>query len=182
MRLSWGVRTDRGCVRQLNEDAALAAPPVFVVADGMGGHAAGEVASGLVVECFAELVRRLHGEREPGTAPGPADDLAHTATDGTATDGSANSATDGSTNPAPDDLANSTAEGGADSAPDAGAWSPNASGSISAEAVLSTLAEANRRILAHADAVPESIGLGTTVSGIAVVENGGRQELFAFNI
>lgn len=55
MRTSWGSATDRGCVRRLNEDALLAYPPVFLVADGMGGHAAGDVASRLAVEEFGHL-------------------------------------------------------------------------------------------------------------------------------
>lgn len=46
----WGAATDRGRRRSLNEDAFLAAEPVFVVADGMGGHEAGEVASACVVD------------------------------------------------------------------------------------------------------------------------------------
>lgn len=58
MRTSWGSATDRGCVRRLNEDALLAYPPVFLVADGMGGHAAGDVASRLAVEEFAQLAGR----------------------------------------------------------------------------------------------------------------------------
>lgn len=58
MKLSWGARTHRGCVRELNEDAMLAGPPVFVVADGMGGHAAGEVASGIAVHCLHVLQDR----------------------------------------------------------------------------------------------------------------------------
>lgn len=59
MKLSWGACTHRGCVRELNEDAVLAAPPVFLVADGMGGHAAGEVASGIAVDCLGGLQARI---------------------------------------------------------------------------------------------------------------------------
>ena len=58
MRTSWGTATDRGRVRRLNEDALLAHPPVFLVADGMGGHAAGDVASRVTVEEFATLAGR----------------------------------------------------------------------------------------------------------------------------
>jgi protein phosphatase len=55
VRTTWGSATDRGRVRALNEDALLAHPPVFLVADGMGGHEAGDVASRLAVEEFAGL-------------------------------------------------------------------------------------------------------------------------------
>ncbi|HAN35886.1 MAG TPA: hypothetical protein DCQ52_10695, partial [Acidimicrobiaceae bacterium] len=45
--LAWGAATDTGRVRTENEDSFVAEPLVFGVADGMGGHAAGEVASAI---------------------------------------------------------------------------------------------------------------------------------------
>ena len=51
----WGSATHPGCVRTQNQDATLAGPSLFVVADGMGGHAAGDVASGLAVAALAGL-------------------------------------------------------------------------------------------------------------------------------
>lgn len=50
--------TNTGLVRSLNEDAILAKFPVFIVADGMGGHSAGDAASQLVVDTFRPLVGR----------------------------------------------------------------------------------------------------------------------------
>lgn len=52
--LAWGAVTDTGCMRDVNQDGVLAAEDVFVVADGMGGHRGGEVASTIVVEEMAE--------------------------------------------------------------------------------------------------------------------------------
>lgn len=53
--VGYGAATSAGRVRDHNEDNFLARPPVFVVADGMGGHAAGEVASAIVVTAFGRL-------------------------------------------------------------------------------------------------------------------------------
>jgi protein phosphatase len=58
LTLRWGSATDVGRVRTLNEDSLLAVPGLFVVADGMGGHAAGEVASQLAVAEFARLAEQ----------------------------------------------------------------------------------------------------------------------------
>lgn len=56
--LEFGAATDVGRVRSLNEDAVLAGPRLFAVADGMGGHAAGEVAAALALRSFAPIAER----------------------------------------------------------------------------------------------------------------------------
>jgi protein phosphatase len=55
VELQYGAATDVGRVREVNEDSFLADQPVFVVADGMGGHQGGDVASAIVVEEFGAL-------------------------------------------------------------------------------------------------------------------------------
>lgn len=48
--LRWAAATDTGRRREANQDALLAAYPLFVVADGMGGHIGGEIASASTVD------------------------------------------------------------------------------------------------------------------------------------
>ena len=54
MNVRSGARTDVGLVREGNEDSLLIDAPLFVVADGMGGHLAGDVASSTAVEVISK--------------------------------------------------------------------------------------------------------------------------------
>ncbi|MEP6598431.1 MAG: PP2C family serine/threonine-protein phosphatase [Actinomycetota bacterium] len=55
LALRYAVRSDRGLVRGNNEDAVYAGPRLLAIADGMGGHAAGEVASKIVIGSLERL-------------------------------------------------------------------------------------------------------------------------------
>jgi serine/threonine protein phosphatase PrpC len=50
LELSWAAVTDTGRRREVNQDAVFAAFPLFVVADGMGGHVGGEIASASTID------------------------------------------------------------------------------------------------------------------------------------
>jgi serine/threonine protein phosphatase PrpC len=84
VRVRVGARTDVGRVREGNEDAYMAQDPLYAVADGMGGHQGGEVASSLALETLekaadarsdlAEVVREANravfakASQDPGLA------------------------------------------------------------------------------------------------------------------
>src|SRR5512139_4303307 len=70
MRLTYAGATDVGLKRTQNEDAFLLLPEehLYCVADGMGGHASGEVASRIAVEELAEFFL-LTGRDEEATWP-----------------------------------------------------------------------------------------------------------------
>jgi protein phosphatase len=59
LTIRYGVRSDIGLVRQDNEDAAYAGGRLLAVADGMGGHAHGEVASAAAIEALRPLLNAL---------------------------------------------------------------------------------------------------------------------------
>ncbi|WP_035777217.1 protein phosphatase 2C domain-containing protein [Arthrobacter sp. H5] len=77
IRLNYGYASDRGLKRELNEDSLIAAEPVFAVADGMGGHEAGEIASGICVRTLGDSW--IIGEHAPQFSAADLEELLHKA-------------------------------------------------------------------------------------------------------
>lgn len=113
LQLRAAAATDVGRVRSINEDSFLTLPELAIVADGMGGHACGDVASALAVASFADLA---------GRRP------------------------------------------------------------LRAADVVGAVARANGSILDEAEAHPEKAGMGTTVTGLALVDEGGSPHWLVLNV
>jgi serine/threonine protein phosphatase PrpC len=65
LEIRYAARSDVGLLREINEDAAYAGPRLIAVADGMGGHAAGEVASAVAIASLAVLDSEVRAETDP---------------------------------------------------------------------------------------------------------------------
>src|SRR5918996_5028982 len=75
LSFSWAVASDPGLRRTSNEDCYSTRPDIglFVVADGMGGHVAGEVASRIAVEAISAFIEETAGADKNRTWPFPFD-------------------------------------------------------------------------------------------------------------
>lgn len=79
MGVEFGVQSDIGCIRENNEDSYRLAPELnlFVLSDGMGGLACGEIASALAVDTIVACCREACADSRPPSMGGSAGDLAN---------------------------------------------------------------------------------------------------------
>jgi serine/threonine protein phosphatase PrpC len=76
VQMAFSARSDVGSVRKINEDSVMTQSPVFLVADGMGGHAHGDAASQTVIRVFGE-----HIEADAPSTPERILDAIHSSND-----------------------------------------------------------------------------------------------------
>src|SRR6266511_4068763 len=62
LTMRYAARSDRGLIRDGNQDSVYAGPRLLAVADGMGGMAAGDVASNVVIAAMAPLDEDVPGD------------------------------------------------------------------------------------------------------------------------
>lgn len=86
LALRYAIRSDVGLLREGNEDAAYAGPRLLAVADGMGGHAAGEVASAAAIDAIARLDEDVPGSDLLDALAGAVTEANHTLHDMVAAD------------------------------------------------------------------------------------------------